>query len=111
MKNILRVVTLAGTLALSFTANSTELNLPNGMGTTSKTSTVLDTTKKQAVLININTATEKQLTTLKGIGAKKAKAIIEYREINGDFSHIEELKNVKGIGKKLILKLTTLIEV
>jgi competence protein ComEA len=50
--------------------------------------------------ININTATVEQLQTLKGIGAKTAMAIIEYRENIGAFNNVEELIEVKGIGEK-----------
>lgn len=51
--------------------------------------------------VNINTATAEELMTLKGIGEKKAEAIIEYREAHGPFESIEDLKNVKGIGEKV----------
>ena len=51
--------------------------------------------------ININTATVEELKTLKGIGEKKAEAIIEYRKKNGSFKNKEELMKVRGIGKKL----------
>jgi competence protein ComEA len=50
--------------------------------------------------ININTATLEQLQTLKGIGAKTAMAIIEYRDNVGHFNDLEELAEVKGIGEK-----------
>ncbi|MCB6184800.1 helix-hairpin-helix domain-containing protein [Leeia sp. TBRC 13508] len=49
--------------------------------------------------VNINTATEAQLETLKGIGPAKAKAILEHRTKNGPFKSIEALKDVKGIGE------------
>lgn len=51
--------------------------------------------------VNINTATEAELTELSGIGAKKAQAIIEYRQVNGSFQSVEQLQEVKGIGLKL----------
>lgn len=53
------------------------------------------------VKVNINTATVEELKTLKGIGEKKAEAIIEYRKQNGSFKNKEELMKVRGIGKKL----------
>jgi len=51
--------------------------------------------------LNLNNATESELTSLKGIGKVKAQRIIEYRKTKGKFKNIEELKNVKGIGDKL----------
>ncbi|MED3661501.1 helix-hairpin-helix domain-containing protein [Ureibacillus sp. FSL K6-8385] len=62
-------------------------------------------------LVNINTADESQLTTLPGIGPSKAKAIIQYREEHGKFKHIEDIKNVSGIGEKTFEKLKDLITV
>ena len=49
--------------------------------------------------ININTATKDQLTQLKGVGPVIADRIIEYREKNGKFKTVEEITEVKGIGK------------
>ena len=59
-----------------------------------------------AATVNINTASAKELETLPGIGAKKAQAIVEYREEHGgSFKSVDELKEVKGIGPKLLEKL------
>ncbi|MBR3887480.1 MAG: helix-hairpin-helix domain-containing protein [Clostridia bacterium] len=49
-------------------------------------------------LINLNTATAAELETLTGIGTSTAKKILNYREQNGKFKSIEEIKNVSGIG-------------
>lgn len=49
-------------------------------------------------LININSATVEELTELSGIGETKAEAIVAYREENGGFSSVEDIKNVSGIG-------------
>ncbi|WP_297631080.1 ComEA family DNA-binding protein [uncultured Clostridium sp.] len=49
--------------------------------------------------ININTGTVDDLKKLNGIGEGKAKAIIEYREKNGEFKNPEEIQKVSGIGK------------
>lgn len=51
-------------------------------------------------IININTADADQLIKLKGIGPALAQRIIEYREQNGAFNSIDEIKNVRGIGDK-----------
>jgi len=54
--------------------------------------------------LNINHASVEQLESIKGIGEKKAKAIIEYRETHGSFTSVEDLSKVKGIGKGFIEK-------
>lgn len=51
-------------------------------------------------LVNINTADQAQLDTLPGIGSALAQRIIQYREANGPFKAIEDLKDVSGIGDK-----------
>ncbi|OQX36323.1 MAG: hypothetical protein B0D91_09235 [Oceanospirillales bacterium LUC14_002_19_P2] len=53
--------------------------------------------------ININTASAKTLDKeLKYVGETIAKRIVEYRRKHGNFSSIEELSNVRGIGKKVV---------
>jgi competence protein ComEA len=56
-------------------------------------------------LVNINTADITELTTISGIGESRAKAIIDYREKNGAFSSIEDIKNVDGIKDGLFSKI------
>ena len=65
---------------------------------------VLETNNKEG-LININKATESELDTLPGIGPSRAADIISYRESNGGFKSIDEIKNVKGIGEASFEKL------
>ena len=48
--------------------------------------------------VNINAASQTELETLSGIGPSTALKIINYREENGDFKKIEDIKNVPGIG-------------
>ena len=62
-------------------------------------------------LVNINTAGETELQTLPGIGPSKATAIMEYRETNGPFQKVEDLKQISGIGDKTFEKLQEYISV
>ena len=71
--------------------NSEKGNLSNTTPSNSKQGTV-----------NINTATLEELQTIKGIGKKKAEAILQYRKEHGSFRTKEDLLQVKGIGKKAL---------
>ena len=61
--------------------------------------------------ININTANEAELQTLSGIGPAKAATIIEFREANGPFKSIDDIKLIGGIGEKTFEKLQDSIKV
>ena len=71
--------------------NSGKATLPNTNSSQSKQGTV-----------NINTATLEELQTIKGIGKKKAEAILQYRKEHGPFRTKDDLLQVKGIGKKAL---------
>lgn len=62
-------------------------------------------------LVNINTASEEELTSLTGIGPSKAKAIVDYRSKNGLFKKEEDIMQVTGIGQKSFEKLRNEITV
>lgn len=53
---------------------------------------------KNSEKININTATQSELESLTGIGPSMASKIVIYRQKNGKFKKIEDIKNVSGIG-------------
>ena len=55
--------------------------------------------------VSLNYASKEELLTLTGIGESKADAIIKYREENGEFKSIEDIKNVSGIGNALYEKI------
>ena len=55
--------------------------------------------------VNINTASIEELMTLNGIGEAKANDIIKYRETNGNFETIEDIKKIEGIGDSIFAKI------
>ena len=66
---------------------------------------------KQNTKININTASQQELENLPGIGESTALKIIKYRKEKGNFSKIEDIKNVNGIGDNKFNKIKDLIKV
>ena len=65
----------------------------------------------EMISVNINTADLEELTTLPGIGASKASAIIDFRTEHGPFSKVDELWMVRGIGSGLLVKIQKHIRV
>ncbi len=70
----------------------------------------LSNSSKGSDVININTASREELMTLPGIGEVTAQKIIDYREKNGGFSSVEDLKKVGRIGDKTLEKFKDKIE-
>ena len=66
---------------------------------------------KKSGKVNINTATKEELDTLPGVGELTANKIISYREENGKFKSIEEIKEVSGIGDSKFEQIKDLIEI
>ncbi|TFD33163.1 ComEA family DNA-binding protein [Cryobacterium cryoconiti] len=64
-----------------------------------------------ATLVNLNTATLADLDTLPRIGPAMAQRILDYREANGPFASVDDLRNVTGIGEKTFEGLSTLVTV
>ncbi len=78
---------------------------------TSSQAKEVTTLKENISLININTASAKELQSLEGIGEVKAARIIEYRETYGNFSSIRDILKVSGIGEKTYEKIKDKITV
>ncbi|MGO1191381.1 ComEA family DNA-binding protein [Vibrio casei] len=74
----------------------------------SEVSTNKNTQEKHAginITVNVNTANAEEIASmLKGIGAKKAQDIVDYRNEHGNFMSLEDLMNVKGIGQATVQK-------
>ncbi len=72
--------------------------------------TVISTTEPETIpydeiLLDLNTASAEELCLLDGIGETRARAIVQYRETNGDFHNIEEIMNVSGIGEGTFMQI------
>lgn len=61
--------------------------------------------------VNLNTATQEQLESLPRVGPAMAQRILDYRQENGGFRSVDELRNVSGIGEKTFAALVALVTV
>ena len=121
-KRVIDVIELAG--GLKETASTDDINLSSKVydemvivikkkeevsavieSSNKSTITSSQTINKPSGKVSINTAGIDELITLNGIKEARAKKIIEYRESNGPFKSIEEIKNVSGIGEGIFAKI------
>ena len=68
------------------------------------------TTLNKPALLNINTATAEELQTLPNIGEATAQRIIDHRTQHGDFTSVDDLQKVRGIGAKTLEKLRPFVD-
>lgn len=91
---------LASVIAAPILATTNPFISHNTVLTSSSAKTL---SKPVSALVNINTADEETLVAeLKGIGIKRAKAILAYRNEHGPFKSIDDLVKIKGISKKIV---------
>ena len=115
-KRIIDALNLAG--GITDNADTTNINLSKKITDemciivlSKKDNQETNNTLERKSKISINTATINDLQSLSGIGESKASAIIKYREENGLFTQIEDIKNVPGIGESLYEKIKDNIEI
>lgn len=103
IKNLLSVVALIITFSLSF--------LPAQSAFAAKVQST-PAISVETGKVNINNADAQALaSSIKGIGLKKAQAIVDYREAYGPFTNIQDLVSVTGIGEKTVAKNAALLTV
>lgn len=99
LSTLLFAVFTTASVAVSAAPAAQAPAMPPTMASTSTMQT------EQSAKINLNTANAETLQKeLSGIGSAKAQAIVAYREANGEFASIDELLEVKGIGKAILDK-------
>lgn len=92
---------IAMTIPLQMQAASTVIDptVASAVATTDTASATVSST------VNLNNANATELQNLKGIGAGKAQAIVDYRNAHGAFKAVDELTHVKGFSKKTVTSL------
>ncbi len=99
-----------GECILIFSKNQME-NYKNEIAISEIGNFEIENLKEDDSLVNLNTASKDELKSLNGIGEGLAQSIIDYREANGSFKTIEEIKNVNRIGQKTFEKFKDKIKV
>ena len=101
MKSLFSALVIA---SLAFSSLAFAADAPAKPTTASATTAPLakSAVNPQHDVVNINTADAQTLTKLKGIGLKKAEAILAWRKANGSFKTVDQLAEVKGIGSKTL---------
>lgn len=104
----MRISKLLSLLTLVLTLSAGLLPAQNALAADSQSQAISVATGK----ININAADAQTLaSSIKGIGLKKAQAIVDYREAYGPFTNVQDLVSVSGIGEKTVAKNASLLTV
>ena len=70
-----------------------------------------ENSEQAEMLINVNSATEAELDALPGIGKVTAERIVIYRTEQGPFASVDELLQVRGVGKKVLEKIRPFVSI
>jgi competence protein ComEA len=97
-------IILAGLLAL-FTLGAT----PLARADAAPAATAAEKQPLATGTVNINTATEMELSNLPGVGASKAANVVTYRQHHGNFTKVDDLMKVKGFGRKNFARIRPLL--
>lgn len=94
----LKSLLLSALLALSWPA-------ANALAAAEENPVQAETSQGIEITVNVNSASAEEIATLlSGIGLKKAQAIVDYRQVNGQFQTKQDLTKVKGIGEATVAK-------
>ena len=104
------IVLVVGQIAIT-NADTISVNVRDNESTISIADVSKASSSQRTELININTASEDLLCEIDGIGEKLAQRIIEYRETNGNFTCVEDLMKVYGIGEATFAKIKPFVTV
>ena len=107
------VVTKAQTEAASSSPAGSSAMTPAATASPGRPPTTVQDIPRRPVIfpINLNTAKVEEFAELPGIGEKLAERIVAYRRVHGRFRTVEDLREVKGIGKKRLDRLRPLIKI
>lgn len=97
---------LTAFIIFSANASSVSANQGKGLELQQQTESKVQEDVKLGQKLNVNQADVSQLTQIVGIGPKKAQAIVEYINQNGKLTSLDEMVNIKGIGNKLVKRLS-----
>lgn len=92
--------TVAPELSFATTASATSVDMASAQSEKATTNNAAG-----AGIVNLNTADVSTLETIKGLGATKAQAIVNYRQQHGNFASVEDVSKVPGIGPKMLAKI------
>ena len=100
------IIALTSLLTLSSTVAFAQSDVSQHLNTDKKSVSALihkqKQTENQTSVVYLNNSSVEQLLTLKGIGQKRAQAIIAYREQVGEFKSVTDITKIKGIGTKIL---------